>query len=141
MRIVNPELLKSFRTAGRCEWCGKSCRVREPAHVVAKGIGAASQLDCRINLVALGSTLAFECPCHRRSHDGFRPRACDLDAVIAAREHCLQDDLRAVRWWLLRQDKDDREFDMAELNHAQKRLAEKTLMEAGLASEINMERP
>lgn len=102
MTIDDPRLLSEFRTPGKCEWCGKWCRVREPAHLWAKGMGGGARLDIRINLIALGSTLAFECTCHTDHHAGHRPIREDLLAVVANREKTRQDTIEEAIWSLRR---------------------------------------
>lgn len=64
MKIENSELLEEFRKPGPCEVCRKPCLVREAHHIWHR----TPTLDVRINLVALGSTLGFECPCHSFIH-------------------------------------------------------------------------
>lgn len=97
MRVVNEQLKASLRGPGRCEHCHKHCRVREAAHVFAKGMGAGKQLDIRINLLSVGSTLAFQCTCHTASH--IDPEI-DFLSVVAKRERELPGDIRDVIYWL-----------------------------------------
>lgn len=91
MKITNKAALRPFRLPGPCEWCGRPCQWREPAHVQSRGAGGS---DIEINLVGLGGF--FQCGCHRLSHDGHRPLRIDLEAVVAARLGIFQDQVRAV---------------------------------------------
>jgi hypothetical protein len=98
VKIVNESLLASMRGPGRCEYCHKSCKVLEAAHVFSKGAG---RLDIRINLVSLGSTLGFECQCHSKSHNansgnGVRPNLKDLIQVVSEREKVMPEDIKPV---------------------------------------------
>lgn len=135
MKIVNEQLLEEFRQAGKCEWCGNRCRVREPHHIHARGMGGGNRLDVRINLVALGSTLAFQCTCHTDHHNGERPLREELLAVACAREKCLQRDAEKVLDFLaLLTGKDnarerERKADRMELNNAQRLLVSVILKE------------
>ena len=86
MIVRNNNLLKQYRLAGNCEWCGKHCVRREPAHVVSRGIGGS---DIAINLVALGSSNESEsasCRCHSLSHAGQSPTRAELLELVAQRE-------------------------------------------------------
>lgn len=92
MKVIDEELLKTCRTSGLCEYCGKSCRSREPHHLFCRGIGGGGRLDIPINLLALGA--AFECPCHRLFHAGKISRLQMLEK-IAEREGRTADDIEA----------------------------------------------
>lgn len=94
MRVLNPELLKAFRTPGFCEFCKRWCDVREGHHLWPKGFGGGGQMDVPCNLIALGSTLCFQCPCHTEIHAGNIQRN-DLLLIVARRERCLQGDIEA----------------------------------------------
>ena len=87
MTIIDPVLLLAFRLKGRCEWCGKYGAV-DPHHLWCRGMGGGSRLDVSENLIALCRE------CHGLVHAGQIVKA-DLLAVVAAREHCTQDDLVA----------------------------------------------
>lgn len=132
MKIVNEILLAEFRTAGRCEWCGAWCRVREPSHLWGRGFGGGTRLDVRINLMGKGSTANFECGCHNAYHAGKIGRN-ELLSVVAAREQCVPDDIEVVIWLLKRLPKDptpaklEAEFD--EMTSAQIELAIEALAE------------
>lgn len=102
MIVRNKPLLAEFRTPGRCEFCGKQCKLREPAHIFSVGAG---RLDIRCNLVALGSTSAMACACHSKSHAGQRPTTADLLEIVAKREKCLVSDIVAVKDLLRRMPK------------------------------------
>jgi hypothetical protein len=106
MKILNPLLLAEYRIPGNCDFCGKLCRAREPAHVIAKGMGAGRQLDIPLNLLAAGSSRTFECDCHRRQHDSGQPGRLEMLQIAADREfgqgfvhaECVQD----LLWEILR---------------------------------------
>ena len=80
MKIINEALLDEFRTAQRCEWCGRptpgGC---DPHHVFARGRSDGFRLDIRTNLLALDRW------CHDRAHRGKIARK-QLLAVIAIRD-------------------------------------------------------
>lgn len=99
MRIENPLLLAEMRLPGCCEMCGKVCRVREPAHIFARGMGGGG-LDVRINLLSLGSTLLFMCACHTKAHN--RPSQKAMLAVAARRERTTPEAICQVMWILRR---------------------------------------
>lgn len=83
-----------FRLKGRCERCSKRGPV-EPHHVFTKGMGGATRLDVKINLLAL---------C-RVCHDGFhlgRISRDELLDIIAAREGVTRVDLIEAIWILRR---------------------------------------
>jgi hypothetical protein len=136
--ISSPKMLKKCRGPGPCSWCGKPCRRREAAHVIACGHGGGRRLDVSCNLVSLG--LGFwasrgECTCHQDHHSGDRPLRCDLLDLVAARENILQGDVEAVLYLILRLDgkasRDRIEAAAEELgNDAQRGLYLRTLKEA-----------
>lgn len=64
--IVDEPLLKSMRVPGFCEWCKVWCRMREPHHVFGRGGRSWKRIDLPQFLMALGSTLGFECRCHQK---------------------------------------------------------------------------
>jgi hypothetical protein len=137
MRIPRPEILKLFRGPGRCEACGKSCRIREAAHLFAKGMGGGGRKDIRINLVSLGSTPGFECQCHTNSHNGKEPTLDTLLGIVAEREKCKAEDIEPVIRFIGRLPKNASrhliEYVMeAELPLSQQALAIKSLREAGV---------
>lgn len=76
-------ILLPYREPGNCEFCGKWCRRREPAHIISRGAGGPSH---PLNLVALGSTLTYQCQCHTSHHNGGRPTRLDLLDVVGRRE-------------------------------------------------------
>lgn len=102
MIIKNESLLESFRTGGLCEWCGAKCKQREGAHIYSRGTG---RVDARWNLVSLGSSLTFQCPCHRNSHAGSKPYRGDLLAIAAKREGTSADAITEAVHALRRLDK------------------------------------
>lgn len=102
MRVADRDLLREFREPGRCELCLKWCKKREPHHLWAKGMGGGGRLDVRINLIALGSTLEWQCECHTRIHNGLVPKIV-LMVIVATREAILVDDLEAEMYRLRRE--------------------------------------
>lgn len=108
MKIINKDLLAEFRAKSHCEFCRRYSRSGlQPHHcIVARGMGAGSQIDHRWNIISLCSG------CHDRHHGGYEPLTCDLTAIIAKREGCLQDELeRAV--FAIREAPKGTEFDMS----------------------------
>ncbi len=93
MVIINEKLLTEFRTAGPCAYCGRRSSIRQPHHIICRGMGSGKRLDVRINLVALGH--AFSCPCHADAHRGDIIQA-DFFAVVAARDNLMQHNIEAV---------------------------------------------
>jgi hypothetical protein len=91
---IDEALLDRFRGRGRCEYCHRQCRNREPHHIRQRGIGGWSRVDVPINLISLGSAMPGDCNCHGRFHVGHIPR-CDLLALVAAREGVLQGEIEA----------------------------------------------
>lgn len=91
----------------------------------------------RINLLALGSTLAFECACHRKTHDSpvidGKPCHATMLLLVATRENVLQPHIEEVIWMLRRLPKRPTEKDvLAELDAMQpgaRALARLTLAE------------
>jgi hypothetical protein len=72
----------------------------------AKGIGSASRMDVRINLISLGSGESYQCECHRLIHDGKEITRSDVLAVVAGRENCLQGEIEQCIWLIKRLPKD-----------------------------------
>ena len=101
MTIVDDRLLDTLRGPGLCELCGKRCRSREAVHLHAKGMGGGRRVDVPINLLSAGRGEAFQCQCHRESHDGNMDRQRLLDA-IAKREKCRAEDIDAVLYLIIR---------------------------------------
>lgn len=78
MRILDPDMLDRFRSAWRCEWCGRYMPTGcDPAHLFSRGAGGP---DAAINLASLCRW------CHRSSHDGNEPTREQLLRIVAARE-------------------------------------------------------
>lgn len=96
MKIVNDKLTATYRTAGKCRFCGRSVRLRCGAHVFSKGHGGGRQVDIRSNLVHLGMNPMTDCPCHHANHAGKAPAEADLLACAAADNDCSQDDIRSL---------------------------------------------
>lgn len=87
MIIRDEYLLEKCRNKPVCEWCGQRRSIRlDPHHIFSKGMGGATRLDIKINLISLCR------PCHTDVHQGHISR-CDLLAVVAAREGLLQADI------------------------------------------------
>ena len=64
-------------------------------------MGGGNRLDIRINLIALGSTPKFECPCHRKAEAKIISRD-DLLIVVGLREGMAPEDIEAEIWRLQR---------------------------------------
>lgn len=96
LKIVNDKLTATYRTPGKCRYCGKSVRLRCAAHVWAKGHGGGRQIDIHCNLVHLGMDAIFDCPCHVQNHAGHRPLHEDLLACAAADNNALQSEISAL---------------------------------------------
>ncbi len=94
MRVPDNKILREFRQPGPCLFCKRWCRWPECAHIEARGMGSGSRLDLRINLCRLGG--AWECNCHGAHHAGREPTREQLFALVAARENCHQDAIRAA---------------------------------------------
>jgi hypothetical protein len=91
---------------GKCAYCERYCRIREAAHIFARGIGSGGRLDIPINLVSLGSTPNFACSCHTMSHNGKQPMRADLLVIVADRERCTVADIVDAVNFLRRASKD-----------------------------------
>jgi hypothetical protein len=86
VRIEDEATLDLFRAAPFCEWCKRPTpNGTHPHHLHTRGAG---RIDLAINLVSLCAA------CHQETHAGNIMR-CDLLAVVAAREGCLQGDIEA----------------------------------------------
>lgn len=137
MILPHKPTLAKFRLPGPCRHCGRVGK-REAAHVIPVGRGGGNRLDVSINLVSLGLghwSGQGVCRCHALHHDGHEPTAMELRLYAAAAAGALQDDVKTVCDWILRQCKyasDERLLDgMRELNDAQRVLCVRTLVEAG----------
>ncbi len=133
MKIKNQKLLDEFRTPGPCEYCGKPCKKREPAHIISRGAGGP---DFRCNLVALGSTREFACSCHSDNHAGANPNTHDLFRIASRREKTFPMAARMVVDLARRLPKDASpetiKFGISELRTESRKLATKEFKEAGL---------
>jgi hypothetical protein len=67
-------------------------------------MGGGFRLDVRINLIALGSSAAFQCQCHTEVHAGTISRA-DLLLIVAQREGVLQGEIETEIYRLRREPK------------------------------------
>lgn len=92
MKIINENLLDEFRTPGKCEWCRKHCKSREPNHLWCRGHGGGFRLDIRINLISLGRSEVFACPCHNLYHAG-KVSCEEMTELVAKREKVLPSEL------------------------------------------------
>src|ERR1035438_4164557 len=97
MKITNRKLRKEFANPGRCEICNVWCRKREGHHLWHRP----PELIIRINLISLGSTQLFCCPCHRDIGNAKIPASRVL-AIVAAREKCRPEDIREILAWMRR---------------------------------------
>ena len=98
MRIVNEKLLDQYRTPGHCEFCGAKASTREPHHASARGMGSGKRLDIRCNLMAVGASRLFVCPCHAFIHQGGKARSEVVLEVIADREETTPNAINEVFW-------------------------------------------
>lgn len=97
MLIENDEVLQAFRTAPKCEFCGKENRHSlDPHHRRKRGMGGGSRLDIRINVAS-----ACRLPCHRDCENGTIPESRVLE-VIAARERTAVEAIEEVVNLILR---------------------------------------
>jgi len=135
MRIENPKLLKTFRTPGRCENCGRFCQVREPAHLWAKGFGGGGWIDLRINLISLGSSRHSFCACHSISHNDGGVLNATFLGLIAWRERTTEDSIIEVMHLcrrLVKPTQMELHKAVGELAESPRLLAVKEFTEAGL---------
>jgi len=104
MKIINDRFLAEYRLRGACEICNKMCHVREPAHVIARGLGGGKRMDVPLNLLALGSSIKMCCPCHTMQHQMNQPDDLEMFAMAAKREGCTltPDEVRDRMWLILR---------------------------------------
>ncbi len=95
MRIEDEKCLDSFRQAPCCEYCHAPSRDGlHPHHWYARGMGGASRLDIRENLISL-------CPaCHGKVHDGNIHREAIL-VLIALREKKTPEEIKGIVYRLL----------------------------------------
>ena len=105
MKIQNHDLLALYRLPGNCELCAKPCKVREPAHIAARGLGDGRRLDVPINLLSLGSTVHHECQCHSKQHATGRPSRREMQEIAAKREGMEVNAIDETIWLLQRQPK------------------------------------
>lgn len=94
MKIIDEDLLDVFRQAGRCELCSRPGA--DPHHVLSRGMGSATRLDVRENLLCLCRA------CHDRAHYSACPRRRVLLLVIADREGRPVDEIEAKLYALWR---------------------------------------
>jgi hypothetical protein len=97
MKITNRRLCREFALPGRCEVCDRWCKKREGHHLLHR----TPEISIRVNLISLGSTPLFCCPCHRDVGNGKIPAERVL-SIVAIREKCRAEDIREVMAWLRR---------------------------------------
>ncbi len=135
MKIEDDDLLKRFALPGKCENCGKFCKRREGAHLVAKGMGGGRRVDVPFNLLSFGSSLLMLCPCHTASHQEGNPSYAKMLDMIAKREGEDSDDIERAIWFILRTPKDLSacriEESMKELPVGARSLVRRELVKAG----------
>jgi hypothetical protein len=90
MKITNRKMRKEFALPGHCEWCNRWCRKREGHHLRTR----TPEITIRINLISLGSTPLFCCPCHTDIGNGKTGRQ-EVLLKVAAREGCRPEDIIA----------------------------------------------
>lgn len=105
MKIISETTLDLYRGPGRCEWCKKPCSKREPHHLRCRGQGSSKRIDIPINLIALGSTLLFQCSCHTKI-GAANIKAFEVLAVVAAREDTTPEAITEVMDLIIRLPKD-----------------------------------
>lgn len=89
MKLIDEDLLAAFRSKRRCELCAQPADgPLDPHHVMAKGMGGASRVDVRENLLAL----CRECHCNVHAGNIHRD-VCWL--IVALREGLTVDECRA----------------------------------------------
>lgn len=98
MKKLDNDLLNEFRSPGPCEWCLAPCPIREPHHLVRRGMGGGSQMDVRINLMGLCST------CHYRHHYSNVPTRDEILDYVAMREGMTPEELQDRLYLLQRCD-------------------------------------
>lgn len=93
MRIVNPNLIASYRVPGKCRFCGKPCKLLCGHHLWSKGSGGP---DIPANLVSVGFDPFGGCSCHVSHHAGNEPTFEQLLAISAVDHDCLAGDLESL---------------------------------------------
>lgn len=89
MKIENPDLLSEYHDPGSCQMCGKACKEREPHHgVITRGAGGS---DISINLIRIGHTQSWQCPCHSKVDSKEGRDECIR--IIAKRERCTSQEI------------------------------------------------
>lgn len=68
MKIIDENLLKSWRGPRTCEYCLNPCARTEAHHLFARGSG---RVDLPFNLIRLGASTPYPlCECHVKIHAG-----------------------------------------------------------------------
>ena len=128
MKILNHDLRKEFAAPGRCEICQRWCRKREGHHLWHR----VPEISIRINLISLGSSRLFCCPCHTQIGAGTIPASRVL-SIVAARENCRPEEITEILHWIRRWVKPTAvqlEAALEELSPQAKLIAVKELAEA-----------
>ena len=95
MRIVDEDLLWTFRRLPQCERCkARNNNDIHPHHIIARGMGGGRRLDSRYNLVGLCAR------CHRLTHDGHIPRS-ELWRIVESREKLTAGSAEPACWQIL----------------------------------------
>jgi hypothetical protein len=95
MKVINEDLLDTFRRKPRCEVCKRRFDVLEPHHVWAKGMGGGGRLDVPQNLISVCRY------CHQAIHLGKVSRL-ELLAIVARRERTTVAEIEEEIWRLRR---------------------------------------
>lgn len=88
MKVLNPNLLKSYRQLSHCEWCKRPSDTIDGHHIVKRSQG---RVDYRLNLIGLcrGFAKGGWVSCHDEADAG-RITQESLWAVVAQREGIIE---------------------------------------------------
>lgn len=95
MKVIDENVLDTFRAKKNCEWCGRWTVPCEAHHWKPRGIGGGSRLDIKENLIGLCRE------CHNRAESGDIPRSAILE-TIADREGMTPEQVQELIWEKLR---------------------------------------
>ncbi len=98
MKIVNDDLIASYRKRGRCLWCSEMVNLCA-AHLFSKGAG---QVDLPFNLISLGQNAVVDCSCHQDSHYSQSPGRDKLLAINARLYKTTPQAIEDVVQWVRR---------------------------------------
>lgn len=98
MRFRNPDLLASYRRAGKCDNCGAPFTLGCGAHLWAKGNGGS---DVRCNLLWTAFSPFHGCRCHLTHHNGDGPTLYNFIEAVARREGTTAEAVTDVNLMLL----------------------------------------